>query len=482
MQQKKAVSTAVSYGLIVVIILAMGLLVATFLSLHTPKERPQCPDDLSLVLSSARCFITPADAAKSIPKSVELRALLENKGRHSIQGAYLRLGPADRKVKEHVNENKIWFGFSVGSPQLAGLLPNQKTLIAAQKQNPQAIDVGTMELEIQPLIGTPENFALCEQAIVTQSLSCRQASALPSITITSPKDGSRVPLDKSVTFIVEAFDRDGFIEQVELLRAPKGAAPGEETSRALSTDTQNSYTFQDSAPPAGTYTYTIRATDNSSDQNEAQLTLTFATNQPPTVKLLAPENDAKFKPGDKIMLKAEASDPDGNIARVEFYVDGKTKDEFIDRAASEGVYEVEWQQLTSGAHTIKARAFDDGYGPDTESAQADSAEIKVFIEPPPETKYLTVAVSSHSKGSGSLSTSTEGKTGDIADCRKTNLEGGCQTDYPFGTKVTITATPDVGSKVGGWAFEKGGCAPNNEKCVIPSLDGDSNIYHVFNKV
>lgn len=471
----------VSYGLIIVIIMAMGILVATFLTLQTPKARPECPDDLSLVLTSARCFITPANAVTNTPKTVELRALLENKGRHSIQGAYLRLGPKDRKVKELINENKLWFGFNVGSPQLAGLLPNQQTLVAAQKKNPEAIDVGTMELELQPFVGTPENFALCESALVMQSLSCRQSSALPQITIQSPTDASKLPLDKVTTFVIKASDPDGVIERVELLRRPKGAAVGDDEIRALSTDTQSSYTFIDSAPPAGTYTYTVRATDNTADQNEAQLTLTFTTNQPPTVTLLAPENEAKFKLGDIIVLKAEASDPDGKVEYVEFYVDGKTKEEFIDRTASDGVYEVEWLQQTRGAHTIKARAVDDGYGSGTDSAQTDSAEIKVFVEPPPETKYLTVAVSSVSKGSGSLSTSTEGKIGDITECRKTNLEGGCEARYLSGTKVTVTATPDAGSKNSGWTGG-GGCAtPTPGTCIFNPLTADSTVYHRFDK-
>jgi len=89
----------------------------------------------------------------------------------------------------------------------------------------------------------------------------------------------------------------------------------------------------------------------------------FATNKflvtilpspdPPTVRLSLPLNLAKILPGVGTSLFATASDPDGNLSRVEFYVDG-----LLFRSIANSPFSTSWTNATPGYHTVSARAVD----------------------------------------------------------------------------------------------------------------------------
>ncbi|MGV3533911.1 MAG: lamin tail domain-containing protein, partial [Chthoniobacteraceae bacterium] len=78
-------------------------------------------------------------------------------------------------------------------------------------------------------------------------------------------------------------------------------------------------------------------------------------NQTPSVTLTSPANDAIFTVPTNIVLQATAVDPDGTIAKVEFY-DGGTK---IGEATS-APYSFAWSGASPGPHTLTARAVDMG--------------------------------------------------------------------------------------------------------------------------
>jgi len=74
---------------------------------------------------------------------------------------------------------------------------------------------------------------------------------------------------------------------------------------------------------------------------------------PPTVRLTSPINLAKLLPGSSTSLFATATDPDGNLSRVEFYVDG-----LLFRSVSNAPFGTLWTNSVPGYHTISARAID----------------------------------------------------------------------------------------------------------------------------
>jgi hypothetical protein len=93
------------------------------------------------------------------------------------------------------------------------------------------------------------------------------------------------------------------------------------------------------------------------------------SNQPPTVSLTSPANSASFTSPAKISLAATASDPDGSVARVEFF--NGTASLGQDTTAP---YTTQWNTGAAGTYTITARATDNG------GATATSAPVTVSVK------------------------------------------------------------------------------------------------------
>jgi Bacterial Ig domain len=77
------------------------------------------------------------------------------------------------------------------------------------------------------------------------------------------------------------------------------------------------------------------------------------SNQPPTVSLTSPANGASFTAPARIPLAATAADPDGSVARVEFF-NGATK---LSEDTS-APYTGQWNTGAAGTYTLTARATD----------------------------------------------------------------------------------------------------------------------------
>jgi hypothetical protein len=83
------------------------------------------------------------------------------------------------------------------------------------------------------------------------------------------------------------------------------------------------------------------------------LDLQLPVGSPPTVVLTAPTAEALFSAGTSVALAAGASDRDGTIARVEFYLDGVKLGE-----TSAPPYTFTWPAATTGRHMFTATAID----------------------------------------------------------------------------------------------------------------------------
>ena len=79
-----------------------------------------------------------------------------------------------------------------------------------------------------------------------------------------------------------------------------------------------------------------------------------AANKPPTVTLTAPASGSTFASGADIALSAVAADPDGTIARVEFYRGGTT----LLGTATGAPYRYVWSNVAPGNYSLTAKAYD----------------------------------------------------------------------------------------------------------------------------
>src|SRR3546814_8000150 len=91
-------------------------------------------------------------------------------------------------------------------------------------------------------------------------------------------------------------------------------------------------------------------------------------NQAPAASIAAPTAGASFATGSNIAITATASDADGSIARVDFYVDGVR----IGRDTS-APYGINWSNASVGTHALKAVATDN------RKATGSSATVSVSV-------------------------------------------------------------------------------------------------------
>ncbi len=77
-------------------------------------------------------------------------------------------------------------------------------------------------------------------------------------------------------------------------------------------------------------------------------------NQPPVVSITSPNEDETFASGDNVTISANASDPDGNITKVQFY-----KGTTLLSEDTSAPYSYVWNNVPAGSHAIIAKAYDD---------------------------------------------------------------------------------------------------------------------------
>lgn len=92
-----------------------------------------------------------------------------------------------------------------------------------------------------------------------------------------------------------------------------------------------------------------------------QTTLTYRrlepTNQPPSITLLSPEPGAEFEAGKPVTISAWATDQDGPIQWVEFFLDGNSIGKV--NAPSNGNVSIVWSNTTPGVHILTVTVQDD---------------------------------------------------------------------------------------------------------------------------
>ncbi len=172
-----------------------------------------------------------------------------------------------------------------------------------------------------------------------------------------------------MTLNASASDPDGTISKVEFYNG----------TTLLNSDTTSPYAFTWSSVAAGTYTVKAVAYDNSGASTSsatATITVNGAANQPPTVTLTAPANGATFTAPASVTLSATASDPDGTIAKVEFY-NGTT----LLNSDTASPYSFTWSSVAAGTYIVKAIAYDNS-GASTSSATSTITVSTATSTPP----------------------------------------------------------------------------------------------------
>lgn len=181
----------------------------------------------------------------------------------------------------------------------------------------------------------------------------------PAVSITAPGNGASYTAPTTVNITASASDPEGRMASVDFYVG----------STLVSRDSTAPYTAAWSASTAGTYSLTAVAHDadgGSSTSGAVSITVQTATNRPPTVSLAT--NGTSYTAPATVALTATASDPEGQLSRVEFY-NGST------RLASDtsAPYSYSWSNVPAGTYTLTAIAYD------AAGASATSAAVSVTV-------------------------------------------------------------------------------------------------------
>ncbi|WP_109434510.1 glycosyl hydrolase family 18 protein [Aquimarina sp. AU119] len=109
-------------------------------------------------------------------------------------------------------------------------------------------------------------------------------------------------------------------------------------------------------------------------------------NTPPTVSVTSPASGASFTTGTNVTINADASDSDGSITKVTFYVDGAMVSE-----DTLSPYSASWTAI-EGNHTLTAKATDD------DGAMTTSSSIEISVTGGTGNESPTVTITNPSQG------------------------------------------------------------------------------------
>ncbi|MBS3081988.1 hypothetical protein J4416_03610 [Candidatus Pacearchaeota archaeon] len=158
---KKGVSLMIGYVLLISIAVALSAAVFFYLKLYLPSEKPECYQDINLVLDSASCEIV---SDKSI-----VRVNITNKGFFNVSGVYIKIGNSDRIFRTIINDPEDGFINSECSITSASLAPGEKF---CKSLSYESISTGLGELSIEPFVFIGNEVALCTEALITRPIAC----------------------------------------------------------------------------------------------------------------------------------------------------------------------------------------------------------------------------------------------------------------------------------------------------------------------
>lgn len=182
----------------------------------------------------------------------------------------------------------------------------------------------------------------------------------PIVSIITPNNNTVFAAPARIKINVKASDPDGTITKVEFYN----------DTTLLHTEHASPYGFMLKDVPAGNYTFTAKATDNSGmTTTSAAVKVSVVSHKAPTVAITNPANYEMFAGPATINLVAAAMDPESAIKKVTFY-SGKT----LLCIDSLYPYTYTWKNAPAGSYTLTAKAVN-SFGLVTTSAVVNISVI-----------------------------------------------------------------------------------------------------------
>ncbi len=181
------------------------------------------------------------------------------------------------------------------------------------------------------------------------SITVNATDLPPAVSLTSPADNASFTTPASIVLSASASDSDGSVVEVAFYQG----------QTLLGTDNSSPFSYDWANVPAGDYTLSARATDNDgavSISPGVSISVT-ASNALPTVQLSSPADHSVLGAPVDVTMVADASDPDGNVAKVEFFAGAGKLGEAVSAPFS-----FTWANVPIGTYSLTAVATDDSGG------------------------------------------------------------------------------------------------------------------------
>ncbi|RVT88843.1 DNRLRE domain-containing protein [Inhella crocodyli] len=197
----------------------------------------------------------------------------------------------------------------------------------------------------------------------------------PSVALSAPRQGDVVAPGQAMTVAATASDPDagGSVVKVEFL----------ENDLVVATLTQAPWQVVRNAPATGSVRFAARATDNAGAVTTSS-TVTVQVqvpNQAPSVSLTSPQSGQTFVLGQPIVITAQPSDPEGQVASVSFFANGVPL-----ATVTQAPWSTTWSQASLGTKVLTATVTDAG------GLTANASAVSITVQAPPETGTPVIRV------------------------------------------------------------------------------------------
>ncbi len=203
-----------------------------------------------------------------------------------------------------------------------------------------------------------EWYASANDGINTVNSSTRRfstvANSAPTVALTTPANNASFTAPAAFTLTADATDTDDGIAKVEFYQG----------SVKLGEDLSPPYEWSVTNMLIGNYAFTAIAIDNAGKTTlSSVVNVSVLSSQSPTIALTSPAQDASYDAPASITVTADAQDPDGTIALVEFF-SGAVKIGEDDSFP----YSINWTGVITGSYSLTAKATDNSASTATSAA------------------------------------------------------------------------------------------------------------------
>jgi RHS repeat-associated protein len=215
---------------------------------------------------------------------------------------------------------------------------------------------------------------------------------VPTVTLTSSNITGTAP--GSITLTATTSDSVGGVTNVQYfkngvaLSSPITAAP---------------YTYNWTGVAAGSYSLVARVTDVHGATKDSTA-FNWTVNQAPSISLTAFASGAVFNAPSSLTLTVTASDSDGSVASVQYYLDGS----LLGAPVTSAPFSYTWNAPSLGSHTITARATDNS------GASTTSSAVSVTVNDRPTVSLTASSPNNTAPGSLALQASASDAVGGVS--------------------------------------------------------------------